>query len=62
MMMAVRKIRSYEGDFDPTVWVEEAMMVYKAAHTALAEGDEDKMHKVHSTAECNADRALLVRD
>jgi len=44
-MSAVRKIRKYEEDFDVTEWVEEAMMIYREAHTALAEGDEDKMHK-----------------
>ena len=43
---AVRKIRKYEDDFRADTWVEEAESVYKAAHEALAEGDEDKMHQV----------------
>ena len=43
---AVRKIRKYEDDFRADTWVEEAENVYKAAHEALAEGDEDKMHQV----------------
>merc|ERR1719228_2942136 len=42
---AVRKIRKYEDDFRTDTWVEEAESVYKAAHEALAEGDEDKMHQ-----------------
>jgi len=42
---AVRKIRKYEDDFRADEWVEEAESVYKAAHEALAEGDEDKMHQ-----------------
>merc|ERR1712088_890429 len=41
---AVRKIRKYEDDFRADEWVEEAEMIYKAAHEALADGDEDKMH------------------
>ena len=43
---AVRKIRKYEDDFRADTWVEEAESIYKAAHEALAEGDEDKMHQV----------------
>ena len=43
---AVRKIRKYEDDFRPEDWVEEAESVYKAAHEALTENDEDKMHRV----------------
>lgn len=43
-MMSIRKIRKYEDDFDVTTWVEEAMMIYRGAHMALAEGDVDKMH------------------
>ena len=42
----MRKIRKYEDDFRADEWVEEAESVYKAAHEALAEGDEDKMHQV----------------
>merc|ERR1712080_593087 len=43
--MAIRKIRKYEEDFDVRDWVEEAMTIYREAHTALADGDEDKMHR-----------------
>lgn len=42
----MRKIRKYEDDFRADTWVEEAEMIYKAAHEALADGDEDKMHMV----------------
>ena len=42
----MRKIRKYEDDFRPEDWVEEAESVYKAAHEALTENDEDKMHRV----------------
>jgi len=44
-MMSVRKIRKYEDDFDPKVWVEEAQETYIAAHRALADKDEDALHK-----------------
>ena len=44
-MSSVRKIRSYEEDFDPRVWVDEAMEIYIAAHKALADGEHDLLHK-----------------
>ena len=47
----MRKIRKYEDDFRADEWVEEAESVYKAAHEALAEGDEDKMHQVYTVNE-----------
>jgi len=43
-MRSVRKIRSYEEDFDPREWVEEAEKIYIDAHQALADMDEDKLH------------------
>ena len=44
-MLAMRKIRKYEEDFDPRDWVNEAMVVYLEAHKAMADGDEDRMHE-----------------
>lgn len=44
-MLAMRKIRKYEEDFDPRDWVNEAMVVYMEAHKAMADGDEDRMHQ-----------------
>merc|ERR1740131_759496 len=44
-MMAVRKIRKYEEEFDPRSWVEEAQDIYIRAHMALADKDENLMHK-----------------
>lgn len=42
-MMAVRKIRSYEEDFDATIFAEEAQQIYKEAHTALSAKDKYKI-------------------
>ena len=44
-MMSVRKIRSYEEDFDPRSFAEEATEIYIAAHTALANNEFDLLHK-----------------
>ena len=44
-MSSIRKIRSYEEDFDPREWVGEAMETYIAAHRALADGEYDLLHK-----------------
>ena len=44
-MMSVRKIRSYEEEFDPRSFAEEAMEIYIAAHTALANNEFDLLHK-----------------
>jgi len=43
-MRSVRKIRSYQEDFDPRDWVEEAEQIYINAHNALSEMDEEKLH------------------
>ena len=59
----MRKIRKYEDDFRADEWVEEAESVYKAAHEALAEGDEDKMHQVSSVnGEINLNVSFAVCD
>ena len=44
-MMSVRKIRSYEEDFDPRSFADEATEIYIAAHTALANNEFDLLHK-----------------
>merc|ERR1712083_281036 len=44
-MLSVRKIRSYDEDFDPREWVDEAMEIYIEAHKALAGGEYDLLHK-----------------
>ena len=44
-MSSVRKIRSYEEDFDPRTFVDEAMEIYIAAHKALANNELDLLHK-----------------
>lgn len=44
-MSSIRKIRSYDEDFDPREWVDEAMQVYIAAHRTLADGDHELLHK-----------------
>lgn len=44
-MMAVRKIRQFDDEFDPKVFAEEAQEIYIATHKALADGDKDKLHQ-----------------
>lgn len=36
-MMAIRKIRQFDEDFDPKVFAEKAQEIYVDAHKALAE-------------------------
>lgn len=36
-MMAIRKIRQFDEDFDPKVFAEEAQQIYVDMHKALAE-------------------------
>lgn len=45
-MMSIRKIRKYEDEFDPKEWVGEAEDIYIKAHEALANNNEDEMHKL----------------
>ena len=47
-MSSIRKFRSYEEDFDPREFVDEATEIYIAAHRALADGEHDLLHK-HAT-------------
>ena len=44
-MSSIRKIRSYDEDFDPREWVDEAMQIYIDAHRTLADGDLELLHK-----------------
>ena len=44
-MMSVRKIRKYEDDFDVRKFVDTATEIYIAAHRALADGEEELLHK-----------------
>nr|CAG4642032.1 EOG090X0DDP [Eurycercus lamellatus] len=44
-MMAVRKIRSYDADFDTKKFAEDAQEIYIKAHTALAAKDKDSLHQ-----------------
>eukprot|EP00092_Neocalanus_flemingeri_P011833 GFUD01012762.1.p1 GENE.GFUD01012762.1~~GFUD01012762.1.p1 ORF type:complete len:348 (+),score=111.05 GFUD01012762.1:51-1094(+) len=44
-MSSIRKFRSYDEDFDPREWVDEALEIYIAAHRALADGEHELMHK-----------------
>nr|CAG4649674.1 EOG090X0DDP [Scapholeberis mucronata]SVE93875.1 EOG090X0DDP [Scapholeberis mucronata] len=43
-MMAVRKIRSYDEDFSPKDFSDEAQDIYIRAHEALAKKDYDTLH------------------
>lgn len=44
-MSSVRKIRSYDEDFDPRTFVDEALEIYKAAHECLANNEHELLHK-----------------
>lgn len=44
-MMAVRKIRSYEEDFDASIFAEEAQQIYTDAHTALSAKEKYKIRE-----------------
>ena len=44
-MMSIRKIRSYEEDFDARTFVDTAQEIYIAAHRALADGEDELLHK-----------------
>merc|ERR1719384_502385 len=43
--MSVRKIRKYEEDFDARKFVDTATEIYIAAHRALADGEDELLHK-----------------
>ncbi|GAB6019390.1 39S ribosomal protein L45, mitochondrial [Chamberlinius hualienensis] len=43
-MMAVRKIRSFEEDFNLKIFASEAQDKYIEAHKALVDNNEDKLH------------------
>ena len=44
-MASVRKIRKYEEDFDARKFVDTALEIYIAAHKALADGEDELLHK-----------------
>ncbi|KAK8394776.1 hypothetical protein O3P69_005927 [Scylla paramamosain] len=44
-MMAVRKIRQFDDDFDPKLFAADAQEIYIASHRALADGDMNKLHQ-----------------
>ncbi|XP_057375452.1 large ribosomal subunit protein mL45-like [Daphnia carinata] len=44
-MLAVRKIRSFEDNFSPSTFAEQAQDIYIKAHKALAEKDYDTLHQ-----------------
>ncbi|XP_042882926.1 probable 39S ribosomal protein L45, mitochondrial [Penaeus japonicus] len=45
-MMAVRKIRQFDEDFDPKVFAEEAQQIYVDLHKNLADFDKGKLHQL----------------
>ncbi|KAK7081154.1 39S ribosomal protein L45, mitochondrial [Halocaridina rubra] len=45
-MLAVRKIREFDEDFETREFTEEALQIYINAHKALADHDEDKLHQL----------------
>ena len=44
--LAVRKIRQFEDDFDPRTFAHAAQEIYERAQKALADGDEEELHKL----------------
>jgi len=59
-MSSVRKIRKYEDEFDPKEWVEQAEDIYKKAHEALADNDEDLLHK-YVTEKCFPEMMYMAK-
>ncbi|XP_037036456.1 probable 39S ribosomal protein L45, mitochondrial [Bradysia coprophila] len=45
-MMAVRKIRNYEEDFDVTKFAEQAQDIYIQSHEALTAKDKHRLHEL----------------
>lgn len=43
-MLSVRKIRSYDEDFDATDFAEQALEIYSMAHEALTSRDKAVLH------------------
>jgi len=58
--MSVRKIRRYEEDFDPRTFADEAQQIYIDAHRALAEGDEDELHRL-ATEKCYPEMVNMAK-
>jgi len=50
-MSSVRKIRKYEENFDPRDFADQAQQIYVDAHRALADTDEDALHRF-ATEKC----------
>jgi len=59
-MLSIRKIRKYEDEFDPKEWVEEAEVTYIKAHEALANDDEDSLHK-YVTEKCYPEMSYMAK-
>lgn len=45
-MMAVRKIRNYEDDFDVATFAETAQQIYVQSHEALCAKDKHRLHEL----------------
>lgn len=45
-MMAIRKIRQFDEDFDTPQFAVQAQQIYIDAHKALADFDEDRLHEL----------------
>ncbi|KRY93274.1 putative 39S ribosomal protein L45, mitochondrial [Trichinella pseudospiralis] len=43
---AGKKIRSYDADFDPVLFIDEALKIYLDAHSALQNRDSDRLHEL----------------
>ena len=43
-MLSVRKIRTYDEDFDVNEFAEEAVEIYRTAHEALTRRDKAVLH------------------
>ncbi|KRX37436.1 putative 39S ribosomal protein L45, mitochondrial [Trichinella murrelli] len=43
---AGKKIRSYDADFDPVIFIDEALKIYLDAHSALQNRDSDRLHEL----------------
>ena len=60
-MLSVRKIRSYDEDFDVTEFAEQAVEIYRTAHEALTTRDKVTLH-ANVTGGCGGCTGGVLQD
>ena len=68
-MLSVRKIRTYDEEFDVNEFAEQAVEIYRTAHEALTRRDKAVLHANVSGGSCRVsggvpccDQARVVKD